>query len=178
MAITFDNTYARDLKGFYLDWQAEDAPDPAVVRLNRDLAGFLGLDENALTAAFLVGNDLPDTAHPLAQAYAGHQFGGFSPQLGDGRALLLGEVATPQGRFDIALKGSGRTPFSRGADGKAALGPVLREYLMGEGMHALGIPTTRAQLFGPPMKVRGGLKRKNGSGSHTLLSRRNDCSSV
>lgn len=144
MTIAFDNSYARDLPGFYLDWQAAAAPAPRILRLNRDLAAMLGLDADALTPEFLVGNDLPPSAHPLAQAYAGHQFGGFSPQLGDGRALLLGEVVQEGQRHDIALKGSGRTPFSRGADGKAALGPVLREYLMGEAMHALGIPTTRA----------------------------------
>ena len=88
---------------------------------------------------------MPEGAEPIAQAYAGHQFGGFSPQLGDGRAVLLGEVIDRAGqRRDIALKGSGRTPFSRGGDGKAAVGPMLREVLIGEAMHALGIPTTRA----------------------------------
>ena len=96
-------------------------------------------------AAIFAGNALPEGAEPIAQAYAGHQFGGFSPQLGDGRALLLGEVIDRQGRRrDIAFKGSGRTPFSRGGDGKAAVGPMLREVLIGEAMHALGIPTTRA----------------------------------
>ena len=99
----------------------------------------------AARAAVFAGNTLPDGAEPLAQAYAGHQFGGFSPQLGDGRALLLGEVIDRQGRRrDIAFKGSGRTPFARGGDGKAAVGPMLREVLVSEAMHALGIPTTRA----------------------------------
>ena len=101
--------------------------------------------DGELGASIFAGNTVPEGATPIAQAYAGHQFGGFTPQLGDGRALLLGEIVDPAGeRFDIALKGSGRTPFSRGGDGRAALGPVLREYLMGEAMHALGIPTTRA----------------------------------
>src|SRR6185436_12721357 len=106
-------------------------------------------DGNALDsdhgARIFAGNAQPEGAIPLAQAYAGHQFGGFVPQLGDGRALLLGEVIDRYGRRrDIQLKGSGRTPFSRAGDGRAALGPVLREYLIGEAMHALGIPTTRA----------------------------------
>jgi uncharacterized protein YdiU (UPF0061 family) len=100
---------------------------------------------SAAGLAVFAGNVVPAQAQPLAQAYAGHQFGGFSPQLGDGRALLLGEIVDRHGRRrDISLKGSGRTPFSRRGDGKAALGPVLREYLMGEAMHVLGIPTTRA----------------------------------
>ena len=111
------------------------------------LAEELGLDltslDAAARAAIFAGNTLPEGAEPLAQAYAGHQFGGFSPQLGDGRALLLGEVIDRQGRRrDIAFKGSGRTPFARGGDGKAAVGPMLREVLIGEAMHALGIPTT------------------------------------
>jgi len=145
----FDNSYARELEGLYVPWQPAAAPAPRLVRLNRGLAAELGLDADALAAppglAVLSGNRVPAGAAPLAQAYAGHQFGGYSPQLGDGRALLLGEVIDRQGRRrDIAFKGSGRTPFSRGGDGKAALGPVLREYLVGEAMHGLGIPTTRA----------------------------------
>jgi uncharacterized protein YdiU (UPF0061 family) len=109
----------------------------------------LGLDADALDsergAAIFAGSEAPEGAAPLAQAYAGHQFGGFSPQLGDGRALLLGELIDRHGvRRDLQLKGSGRTPFSRGGDGKAALGPVLREYVIGEAMFALGVPTTRA----------------------------------
>ncbi len=145
----FDNTYARDLEGLYIEWQAALAPTPKLVKLNRALADELKLDADALTspagAAIFAGNVLPVGAKPLAQAYAGHQFGGFSPQLGDGRALLLGEVIDRHGqRRDIQFKGSGRTPFSRGGDGKAALGPVLREYIIGEAMYALGIPTTRA----------------------------------
>ena len=145
----FDNTFARDLDGFYAPQAPEPVADPAVVRVNRELAGLLGLDADALDspggAAILAGNVVPDGATPLAQAYAGHQFGGFNPQLGDGRAVLLGELVGTDGRrYDLALKGSGRTPFSRGGDGRAALGPVLREYLVGEAMHGLGVPTTRA----------------------------------
>jgi len=149
MGIAFDNSYARDLQGFYAPWKGDVAPAPVMLQLNLGLAEALGLDATYLASpegrAALSGGAAPDGAAPLAQAYAGHQFGGFSPQLGDGRALLLGEVIGRDGqRYDIHLKGSGRTPFSRGGDGKAVLGPVLREYLMGEAMHALGIPTTRA----------------------------------
>ncbi len=149
LEIAFDNSYARDLAGLYLPVRPSPPPAPRLVRLNAALAEELGLDAAALAGpaglAMLSGAALPEGAQPIAQAYAGHQFGGFSPQLGDGRALLLGEVIDRHGRRrDIAFKGSGRTPFSRGGDGKAALGPVLREYLIGEAMHALGIPTTRA----------------------------------
>jgi uncharacterized protein YdiU (UPF0061 family) len=147
MTFVFDNSYARDLEGFYVVHQGDAVPDPRVLRLNAGLARDLGLDPDALMqeAQALTGAKAPVGASPLAMAYAGHQFGGFSPQLGDGRALLLGEIVTPSGqRVDLHLKGSGRTPFSRGGDGKAVLGPVLREFLMGEAMHALGIPTTRA----------------------------------
>jgi serine/tyrosine/threonine adenylyltransferase len=145
----FDNTYARELEGFYVAWKAAPAAKPSIVKLNRQLAEELRLDPTVLDseegAGILSGNEVPEGAMPLAQAYAGHQFGGFSPQLGDGRALLLGEVIDRKGhRRDIQLKGSGPTPFSRAGDGRAALGPVLREYLIGEAMHALGIPTTRA----------------------------------
>jgi uncharacterized protein YdiU (UPF0061 family) len=148
-AFAFDNSYARELPGFYVAWQPSAVPAPRLLKLNRALAAELDLDVDALDgdvgAAIFAGNRVPEGASPLAQAYAGHQFGGFSPQLGDGRALLLGEVIDRSGRRrDIAFKGSGRTPFSRGGDGKAAIGPVLREYLLGEAMHALGIPTTRA----------------------------------
>ena len=145
----FDNTYAAELEGFYAPWNGERAPKPRIVHLNRELAVELSLDPDALAseggAAVLAGSEAPEGATPLAQAYAGHQFGGFSPQLGDGRALLIGELIDRHGvRRDLQLKGSGRTPFSRGGDGKAVLGPVLREYLIGEAMHALGVPTTRA----------------------------------
>ena len=145
----FDNTFSRDLESFYVPWKAASVARPSLVKLNRELAEELGLDATALDsdegAKIFAGNEVPEGAAPLAQAYAGHQFGGFVPQLGDGRALLLGEVVDRNGRRrDIQLKGSGPTPYSRGGDGRAALGPVLREYLIGEAMHALGIPTTRA----------------------------------
>jgi serine/tyrosine/threonine adenylyltransferase len=146
--IPFDNTYARDLPGTFVAQVPAKAPAPRLLRLNHALAAELGLDPARLeheAAMIFSGAVLPDGAQPIAQAYAGHQFGGFSPQLGDGRALLLGEVIDRNGqRRDIALKGSGLTPFSRGGDGRAAIGPVLREYLIGEAMHALRVPTTRA----------------------------------
>jgi uncharacterized protein YdiU (UPF0061 family) len=145
----FDNTYARDLPGFAVPWPPVPVAQPSLLFFNEPLAAELGLDVVALRgpagAAVFAGNAVPEGAAPIAQAYAGHQFGGFSPQLGDGRALLLGEVLDRVGqRRDIALKGSGRTPFSRGGDGRAAVGPMLREVLIGEAMHALGVPTTRA----------------------------------
>ena len=148
MSIVFDNTYVRDLPGTHLALAPDVAPDPHLVRLNTGLAAALGLDPDDLTekaATWFSGAEVPPGAEPIALAYAGHQFGGFSAQLGDGRAHLLGEFLDPVGRrWDIQLKGSGRTPFSRGGDGKAALGPMLREYLISEAMHALGIPTTRS----------------------------------
>ncbi|MEA2180772.1 MAG: serine/tyrosine/threonine adenylyltransferase, partial [Solirubrobacteraceae bacterium] len=130
-------------------WQAAPVPAPRLLALNDELAVELGADPAALRApdgvAVLAGNVTPGGAAPVAQAYSGHQFGGLSPRLGDGRALLLGEVVDVHGeRRDLHLKGSGRTPFARGGDGKAAVGPMLREYVIGEAMHALGIPTTRA----------------------------------
>jgi len=144
-----DHSYARELEGLYVPWQGASAREPRLLVLNEALASELGLDPEALRApegvAVLAGSATPQGATPIAQAYAGHQFGGFSPRLGDGRALLLGELVDVHGRRrDLHLKGSGRTPFARGGDGKAAVGPMLREYLMGEAMHALGIPTTRA----------------------------------
>jgi serine/tyrosine/threonine adenylyltransferase len=147
--LPFDNSYARDLEGLYAHCHSAGSPAPRLLCINTDLADTLGLDAAALASpagvAVWAGNAVPELAHPLAQAYAGHQFGQFSPQLGDGRAVLLGELIDRHGqRRDMVLKGSGRTPFSRGGDGLSALGPVLREYLMGEAMHALGIPTTRA----------------------------------
>ena len=145
----FDHSYARDVPAGFRPGQPARAPAPQLVFLNRPLARELGLDPAAwtdtLAADVFSGNRLPEDARPIAQAYAGHQFGGFSPQLGDGRALLLGELIDRQGRRrDLAFKGSGRTPFSRGGDGKAALGPMLREVLIGEALQALGVPTTRA----------------------------------
>jgi len=146
---SFDNSFVRDLTGLYEPWQAAPSPAPRLLILNDELAVELQVDPDALRApdgvAILVGNATPQGSSPVAQAYAGHQFGGYSPRLGDGRALLLGEVFDVHGRRrDIHLKGSGRTPFARGGDGKAAVGPMLREYVIGEAMHALGIPTTRA----------------------------------
>jgi uncharacterized protein YdiU (UPF0061 family) len=145
----FDNSFARELEGFFVPLRPTPVRAPALLFLNEPLVDELGLDLGALDAsaraAIFAGNTVPDGAEPLAQAYAGHQFGGFSAQLGDGRALLLGEVIDRHGRRrDIAFKGSGRTPFARGGDGKAAVGPMVREVLVSESMHALGIPTTRA----------------------------------
>ncbi|MFN4116156.1 MAG: protein adenylyltransferase SelO family protein, partial [Inhella sp.] len=145
MHIAFDNSYARELGGLYAAVEPAVAPAPRLLHLNHALAEELGLRLDGDLAALFAGNALPAGAQPIAQAYAGHQFGGFSPSLGDGRALLIGELIDRHGRRrDIALKGSGRTPFSRGGDGKAAVGPMLRELLIGEAMHALGVPTTRA----------------------------------
>ncbi len=145
----FDHSYARDLPGASVSCQPATAPAPRLLYVNEPLAQELGLDpagwRGAVGDALFAGNALPEDAQPIAQAYAGHQFGGFSPQLGDGRALLLGELIDRTGRRrDLAFKGSGRTPFSRGGDGRAAIGPMLREVLIGEALHALGIPTTRA----------------------------------
>jgi uncharacterized protein YdiU (UPF0061 family) len=147
--MNFDNSYARDLEGMYLPFAGPAWPDPRLVVLNAPLARDLGLDPDALAGpegvAMLSGHALPAGAQGLAMAYAGHQFGGFSPQLGDGRALLVGEFLDPEGaRHDLHLKGSGRTAFSRGGDGKAVLGPMLREYIVSEAIAAHGIPTTRA----------------------------------
>ena len=142
--IQFDNSYLRDLPGTYLRQAPDLAPAPALVVLNEALAAALGLEIDD-SAGWFSGAVVPEGAEPAALAYAGHQFGGFSPSLGDGRAHLLGEFLGPDGRrWDLQLKGSGRTPFSRGGDGKAALGPMLREYLISEAMAALGIPTTRS----------------------------------
>ncbi|WP_214366975.1 protein adenylyltransferase SelO [Pseudonocardia sp. H11422] len=144
----FDDSFARELPGLCVPWTAAPVPAPELLVLNEELATELGSDPDALRApagvALLVGSGVPDGVSPVAQAYAGHQFGGYVPRLGDGRALLIGELVDSRGqRRDLHLKGSGRTPFARGGDGKAAVGPMLREYLMGEAMHALGIPTTR-----------------------------------
>ncbi len=149
MNILFDNTYARLPERFFTKQAPARVPEPKLIRLNLRLAAKLSIDtgwlQSADGVAMLAGNGIPEGAEPIAQAYAGHQFGGFVPQLGDGRALLLGEVIDTNGaRYDVQLKGSGRTPFSRGGDGKSALGPVLREYIVSEAMAALGVPTTRA----------------------------------
>ncbi|GAA0922730.1 protein adenylyltransferase SelO [Pseudonocardia zijingensis] len=147
--VEFDHSYARDLPALAVPWTAAPVPAPTLLALNEGLAAELGFDAEALRepagVALLVGSGLPDGARPVAQAYAGHQFGGYVPRLGDGRALLLGELVDRGGRRrDLHLKGSGRTPFARGGDGKAAVGPMLREYVTAEAMHALGIPTSRA----------------------------------
>ena len=149
VAIPFDNSYARLPERFYATVAPTPVPAPRLLRLNEPLAAQLGLDAGWLKSpdgvAMLAGNDVPAGAASIATAYAGHQFGGFSPQLGDGRAILLGEVVDRDGRrHDLQLKGAGPTPFSRRGDGRAALGPVLREYIVSEAMAALGVPTTRA----------------------------------
>ena len=149
MPIPFDNSYARLPDRFFARVAPARAPAPALVRVNDALAGELGIDAVWLRRPdgleILSGREIADGSDPIALAYAGHQFGSFVPQLGDGRAILLGEVVDTQGRRrDIQLKGAGRTPFSRSGDGRAVLGPVLREYLVSEAMAALGIPTTRA----------------------------------
>ncbi|SIQ33873.1 protein adenylyltransferase SelO [Bosea sp. TND4EK4] len=149
VAIAFDNSYARLPERFFARLDPTPVKAPVLVKLNGALAAELGLDPDWLGSpegvAMLAGNTIPGGAFPIATAYAGHQFGGFSPQLGDGRAILLGEVLGLDGRrFDIQLKGSGPTPFSRNGDGRAALGPVLREYIVSEAMAALGVRTTRA----------------------------------
>jgi uncharacterized protein YdiU (UPF0061 family) len=147
--IAFDNSYARLPEEFFARLPPTPVAQPRLIKFNHTLAGQLGLGTGSLDAQTLAsifsGNTLLPGSEPIAMAYAGHQFGHFVPQLGDGRALLLGEVLDTGGRRrDIQLKGSGRTPFSRGGDGRAALGPVLREYLVSEAMHALGVPATRA----------------------------------
>lgn len=147
--IALDNRFASELPELAVPWQAADVPTPKVLAVNVELAVRLGIDPAFLGtrdgARLLSGNHLPAGATPVAQAYAGHQFGGYSPRLGDGRALLLGELTESEGNLvDLHLKGSGRTPFSRGGDGLAAVGPMLREYIISEAMHALGIPTTRS----------------------------------
>ncbi|WP_307396621.1 protein adenylyltransferase SelO [Paenibacillus anaericanus] len=144
----FDNSYARLPESFFARLNPTPVRAPKLAVLNEPLAASLGLNVQALQSsegiAVLAGNQIPKGADPLAQAYAGHQFGYFN-MLGDGRAVLLGEQITPQDkRVDIQLKGSGRTPYSRGGDGRAVLGPMLREFIISEAMHALGIPTTRS----------------------------------
>ncbi len=141
--------FAAELPELALPWRAEPVAEPELLVLNEPLARRLGLDPDWLRGPegrrLLVGNLVPDGATPVAQAYAGHQFGSYSPRLGDGRALLLGELADADGRpVDLHLKGSGRTPFARGGDGLAAVGPMLREYVVSEALAALGIPTTRS----------------------------------
>ena len=152
--VSFQSRFAQELPELVVPWQAEEAPEPRLLVLNEELATELGFDPAFLRSPegtrLLVGNDVPPDAAPVAMAYAGHQFGGYSPLLGDGRALLLGELPLQGGASgisglrDVHLKGSGRTPFARAGDGRAVVGPMLREYLVSEAMQALGIPTTRS----------------------------------
>jgi uncharacterized protein YdiU (UPF0061 family) len=145
--LKFDNSFRREMEGFFVDAIADPPSAPHLLAYNNKLAADLGIAkaDDAELAQLLSGGALAEGSEPLAFAYAGHQFGQFNPQLGDGRALLLGEIIAPNGaRFDLQLKGSGRTAFSRRGDGKAAIGPVLREYLISEAMHAMGVPTTRS----------------------------------
>ncbi|MDE0930556.1 MAG: YdiU family protein [Halioglobus sp.] len=147
--ITFDNSYARLPEQFYARQAPVPVTAPGPIRVNGQLAEQLGIDANWLSSEagtqVIAGNAVPPGSEPLASVYAGHQFGGYNPQLGDGRAILLGEVLSLEGRrFDLQLKGSGPTPYSRGGDGRSPIGPVLREYIVSEAMHQLGVPTTRA----------------------------------
>ncbi len=147
--VVLGNRFATELPELAVRWQAESTPAPHLLVLNEPLATELGLDPAWLRSTdgvgLVVGTQVPADAEPVAQGYAGHQFGGWVPRLGDGRALLLGELVDTRGRLrDLHLKGSGRTPFARGGDGLAAVGPMVREYIVSEAMHALGIPTTRS----------------------------------
>jgi len=147
--LPFDNSFAELPQKFYSRLAPVPVEQPGPIRVNRELAAQLGIDSDWLASEagtrVIAGNELPGGADPLATVYAGHQFGSYNPQLGDGRAILLGEIVDGEGRrFDIQLKGSGRTPYSRGGDGRSPLGPVLREYIVSEAMHQLGVPTTRA----------------------------------
>ena len=148
-SLPFDNSYARLPELFYTRQLPEPVSSPGLIRVNHALASHLGIDpawlESKTGVEFITGNFIPGGAEPIATVYAGHQFGGWNPQLGDGRAILLGEMVAADGvRYDIQLKGSGRTPYSRAGDGRAPLGPVLREYIVSEAMAALSVPTTRA----------------------------------
>jgi serine/tyrosine/threonine adenylyltransferase len=156
----FSKRFATELPELALEWQGEEAPNPRLLLLNDRLASELGVDTVALGGSeglrLLTGTLVPLGATPVAQAYAGHQFGGYTPRLGDGRALLVGELTDREGRsHDLHLKGSGPTPFSRGGDGRAAVGPMVREYVVSGAMHALGVPTTRAlAVIGTGRQVR------------------------
>ena len=148
-AVTFENSYTQTLPELAVTWNSDVAPSPKALIVNEAVAHSFNLDPQFLKTEagvhFLLGNELVDSCTPMALAYAGHQFGGYSPRLGDGRALLLGELLNTEGqRFDLHLKGSGKTTFSRGGDGKAAIAPMMREHIVSEAMHALGIPTTRS----------------------------------
>ena len=169
--IPFDNSYARLPAAFHTRLNPMPVKGPKLIHFNQSLAASMEITyetEAELVNAFS-GNHPPEGSAPLAQAYAGHQFGGFSPQLGDGRANLLGEVNTKEGqRFDIQLKGSGPTPYSRNGDGRAWLGPVLREYVVSEVMHALGIPTSRALAA---VSTGESIYRENGAMPGAVLTR-------
>ena len=148
--IPFDNSYVRLPKQFYSPQVPSIVTAPSLIRVNHDLAQELGIDVNWLQSEdglqVLAGNQVLDNSDPIATVYAGHQFGGWNPQLGDGRAVLLGEVISKKNelRYDVQLKGAGKTPYSRGGDGRSPLGPVLREYIVSEAMTALGVPSTRS----------------------------------
>ncbi|WP_416417084.1 protein adenylyltransferase SelO [Paenarthrobacter aromaticivorans] len=147
--VALEGYFARNFPEMAIPWRAEEAPEPQLLALNEPLAVELGFDLGFLRSPegvrLLIGNALPEEATPVAQAYSGHQFGWYSPRLGDGRALLLGEIAGADGKLrDVHLKGSGRTPFARNGDGQAVIGPMLREYIVSEAMHALNVPTTRS----------------------------------
>lgn len=167
-----ESTFADELGALTVPWQGTAAPDPQLLVVNERLAASLRLDVEALRSVdgvgVLSGSTVPVGAKPVAMAYAGHQFGGYAPILGDGRALLLGELLTGDGRrVDLHLKGSGRTPFSRGGDGYAVVGPMLREYLVSEAMYALGVPTTRALS----VVATGRDVRRNGAEPGAVLAR-------
>ncbi|TNF06085.1 MAG: hypothetical protein EP323_05465, partial [Gammaproteobacteria bacterium] len=147
--IPFDNTYRQLAESLYAPQMPTPVAKPGLIRVNTALAEMLAIDPEQLSSeegvAVLAGNKIPDGAEPIATVYAGHQFGNWNPQLGDGRAILLGEVVGKDGcRYDVQLKGAGTTPFSRMGDGRSPLGPVLREYIVSEAMAALGVPTTRS----------------------------------
>ena len=144
MIADWDNTYARLPNQMYAQQVPTPVASPSGLALNKNLAADLGISFDSDWFEYMSGNKLPDGANPISQAYAGHQFGHWNPQLGDGRAILLGEVTGGFGHIDLQLKGAGRTPWSRSGDGRAWYGPILREYLVSEAMHSLGIPTTRA----------------------------------
>lgn len=168
----FENSYARLPESFFSRQSPAPVRDPELVILNHSLAESLGLNAEELQSndgvEVLAGNRIPEGSIPLAEAYAGHQFGHFT-MLGDGRAVLLGEQITLKGeRFDIQLKGSGRTPYSRGGDGRAALGPMLREYIISEAMHGLGVPTTRSLAVVTTGEV---VYRQNGDETGAILTR-------
>ena len=148
ITIPFNNSYIKLGDAFFTNTLPTKVAKPECIQFNRLLAEDLGLDNAGLDSLegveFFAGNLIPDNMESIAMAYAGHQFGGFNPSLGDGRAILLGEIMAGGQRYDLQLKGSGPTPYSRSGDGRSALGPVLREYLLSETMAKYGVPTTRA----------------------------------